>query len=243
MEEFTIKIAGVALRIVAQLSETKEYCRDFFTEEEPRAEIVLSQQDRMRAQRIYSRIDAREGRTDVEYKETLLENTALHLRVLDELIRYGAVMFHGCAVAVNGKAYLFCADSGTGKTTHAELWLKNFPESYVLNGDKPLLIVREGKVFACDTPWRGKEHYGTNEILPLGGICLLERDAENHIDNVTYKESFDELFRHSYRPGDSEDLLSYMKLMQMLVAVPIYRLGCNMEDEAAQISYNAMVKV
>jgi len=242
MEEFNIKIAGVSLHVSAQYNETKEFCKDFFTEEEPSTEIILTQQDINRAHQTYVRIDTRHGRIPREYEETLLEITALRMRVQEELIKYGAVRFHGCVVAVKGKAYMFCANSGTGKTTHVQLWLKNFPESYVLNGDKPILIIREGTVLACGTPWCGKERYGRNEILPLAGICLLERDTTNHIERVSYKENFDALFWHSSHPGDSADLLSYMKLMQMLVPVPIYRLGCNMEDEAALISYNAMVK-
>ena len=96
------------------------------------------------------------------------------------LIDFDVLLFHGSVVAVDGQAFLFTAKSGTGKTTHTRLWLKQIPGCHVLNGDKPLLLFRNDGIYACGTPWQGKENYGTNEILPLKSICLFNRDIKNH---------------------------------------------------------------
>ena len=36
----------------------------------------------------------------------------------------GTVLFHAAAVSLNGKGYMFLGKSGTGKSTHARLWLQ-----------------------------------------------------------------------------------------------------------------------
>ena len=40
-----------------------------------------------------------------------------------ELIKYNGILLHSSCVVVDDKAYAFSADSGTGKSTHTELWL------------------------------------------------------------------------------------------------------------------------
>lgn len=144
---------------------------------------------------------------------------------------------------MDGKAYLFTAPSGTGKTTHTMLWLKQLPQAYVLNGDKPFLKVKpDGKILACGVPWRGKEKYGRNEILPLAAICILERSPDNHIQEITPEEASDTLIRQIHLP---QGPLNRLKTIQMLDRisreVKLYKLGCNMEPEAAQVSIRAMI--
>lgn len=97
-----------------------------------------------------------------------------------ELIKFGGILLHSSCVAVDGYAYAFSADSGTGKSTHTQLWLKHFGKSaHIVNDDKPAIRIIGGKVYACGTPWSGKYDYSTPEIMPLAGICFLERSEDN----------------------------------------------------------------
>jgi len=49
------------------------------------------------------------------------------------------------------------------------------------------------------------------------------------------------LLQQVYRPADGEALKKTLALVESLAAsVSLWRLGCNMEVEAAQIAYNAM---
>ena len=61
----------------------------------------------------------------------------------EKLIKYyNGMMIHSSAVVVDGKAYLFSAPSGTGKSTHTAFWLKKFGDrAYILNDDKPAVRV------------------------------------------------------------------------------------------------------
>lgn len=45
---------------------------------------------------------------------------------------------------IDGKAYMFSAPSGTGKSTHAKLWRDCFGDRVtMINDDKPLIKFRE----------------------------------------------------------------------------------------------------
>jgi hypothetical protein len=79
--------------------------------------------------------------------------------------------------------------------------------------------------------------------VPLKAICILERDETNHIAPITPKEALPMLFQQSYRPADPEKLAKTLPLVDALLQrAELYRLGCNMEPEAAMVSYNGMNK-
>ena len=115
----------------------------------------------------------------------VLEGTAVYRKIAERLPEFDAFVMHGSVIAVDGKAYIFTAKSGVGKTTHTRLWLEKFGDrAHVLNGDKPIIRFIDGKPYACGTPWRGKENYGVNEMLELCGIVFFGRGLENKAYNI-----------------------------------------------------------
>lgn len=175
------------------------------------------------------------------YSEKELENTAIYRKIANEIYKYNAVVFHGSAIAVKNQAYLFTAPSGTGKTTHTMLWLKNIPDSFVVNGDKPIIRFFEDGIKVCGTPWSGKENMSKNVCVPLKAVCILERDAQNSISEIPFKDAFSHLLGSTYRPGNRESVLSIISLIKTLGKdVKFYKLQCNMEDSAAQVSFGGM---
>jgi hypothetical protein len=139
---------------------------------------------------------------------------------------------------------LFTAKSGTGKSTHTRLWREVFgPRAVMVNDDKPFLLVTQQGISACGSPWNGKHRLGANMEVPLKGICILERGAENHITTMDPQDALYMLLQQSNRPGGAKRLGKYLELVDRIAAsVPIYRLRCNMEPEAAMVSYRAMAK-
>ncbi len=92
------------------------------------------------------------------------------------LIKYNGILLHSSCVVVDGVAYAFSADSGTGKSTHTQLWLKRFGKrAHMLNDDKPALRIIDGKPYACGTPWSGKHDYSTPEIVLTFLKSFLQR--------------------------------------------------------------------
>ena len=154
----------------------------------------------------------------------------------------GGFMLHSSAVVVDGRAYLFSAPSGTGKSTHTSLWLKLFGErARILNDDKPAIMLRSGSVTACGTPWSGKSDLNFNAEFPLQGICILGRSPENHIAPIPPEEAVFHLLDQTLRPTDPAGMSALLSCIDEVTAtVSVWRMGCNISPEAAQMSYSVM---
>lgn len=159
-----------------------------------------------------------------------------------ELLRYEGFRFHASAVVVDGKAYLFSANSGTGKSTHTGLWLKQFGDhAYILNDDKPALRRMDGIWYAFGTPWSGKNDISVNTGVPVAGIAMLERSANNEIAPLTGKEAVLEVFPQMNRLRGTQYRIKLLELLDSLIRdIPVWKLKCNMDPEAAIVSYEAM---
>lgn len=160
-----------------------------------------------------------------------------------QLLKFDGMLLHASAVVMDGKAYLFSAPCGTGKSTHTALWCRVFgpDRARILNDDKPALRLEDGCFYAYGTPWSGKTDQNLNLRVPLAGICLLGRGERNEIHPYAGSAAIYDILSQTIRPRDPKlmgDLLGLLdKLMQ---AVPVWKLSCNMEPEAALVSYRAM---
>ncbi len=242
MTEFTVSIAEIPIRIRAIYPQTQVFCRRFLCEKEPLFEVEITQQDFAVEQAFSARTAAHRSEPVKEYPLPYLETLAISRKIANRTPQYGAVLFHGAAVAVDGEVYLFTAKSGTGKTTHIRYWLEQFGDrATVVNGDKPFLKITENGVFACGSPWQGKENYGSNLILPLKAVCLLQRDKTDHIERVSFGQNLAAVLRQTYQPPTAQGMEQTLELIPKLAAqVPLYRLGCTMNPNSALVSYNGM---
>lgn len=237
----TYLIAGHCFSVVSIFRTVQELCRDYRCDDAPEFTIEITREDLAFERKKSDAELAMEGYAPIDFGDDYLETLAVYRKLAVKLLEHDVLLLHGSVVAVGEKAYLFTASSGTGKTTHTRLWLKNIPGAFVLNGDKPLLALTPDGVLACGTPWQGKENLGRNLSLPLQAICILERDAVNHIEKITMHQALPMLMQQSYRPKEAAALMKTMELVGRLgKSVSLYRLGCNMEDEAAFVAYDAM---
>ena len=160
------------------------------------------------------------------------------------LLDHAGMMLHASAVVVDGLAYLFSAPSGTGKSTHTALWLQKFgSRAFLLNDDKPAIRVTSDGLFVYGTPFSGKFDYNVNTRAPLRGIAFVERDTQNSITRKTGKDALYALLNQTIRPGQVEKYTKLLQIVQQITrSVPIYTLRCNMEPDAATLSYETMRK-
>lgn len=243
MNHFTIRLAGLAVSVAAPHPETKDFCADYLCEAAPDFAVEITQADIERERLTAAREAAFEGRPAPDYSDALLETTAVYRQIAERLPAYGAWVFHGSAIAVHGEAYLFTAKSGTGKSTHTRFWRQLLgAQAVMLNDDKPILRVdARGTVWVYGTPWDGKHHLSTNAAAPLCGLAILERGAENEIALIPAAQAWPMLLQQSYRPADPAALRQTMTLLDKLTAaVPLYRLRCNRELDAARLAYETM---
>ena len=241
---FQMILAERVIRVSAIYPETVTFVKDYLTEDEREAEIAvcISEAD-IDFEQMHSDREAEvEGHPKRVWPRPYLETLAVYRKIVEKMPFYETFLFHGSVIAVDGEAYLFTAKSGTGKSTHTRLWREMFGDRCVMiNDDKPLLKVTDEGVRAYGTPWNGKHHLGTNASAPLRAVCILERDVDNHIARVDAGEVFPLLMQQTYRPAEGDALMQTLDLLDHLCKkVPIYRLGCTMEPEAAKVSYEGM---
>lgn len=160
------------------------------------------------------------------------------------MLQYGGFMLHSSAVIMDGKAYLFSAPSGTGKSTHTGLWQKVFGDRVqILNDDKPAIRALDDGVFAYGTPWSGKTDLNINVKAPIAGICFLERSENNWIEKMDVASAISALLNQTIRPFEMHDMdLLLGHIEKVITSVPVYKMGCNISDEAAIMAHNEMSK-
>ncbi|MCY4778525.1 hypothetical protein ORI89_02605 [Sphingobacterium sp. UT-1RO-CII-1] len=102
------------------------------------------------------------------------------------ILRRNSLMLHASVIERNGEAYAFLGKSGTGKSTHSQLWLTHIEGTSLLNDDNPILSVEDnGEVGIYGTPWSGKTHCYVNKRAKLSAIVRLKQAPHN---NMTWKE-------------------------------------------------------
>lgn len=159
-----------------------------------------------------------------------------------ELINFDGILLHSSCIVVDDMAYAFSADSGTGKSTHTQLWLDYFGDrAYMLNDDKPAIRIIGSKVYACGTPFSGKYDYSTPKVVELAGICFLERSTENWIKQADTAKAVFNIFSQTVRKLNRDKMDNLFNVIEEIFAkVPLYELGCNISQDAMLTSYNAM---
>lgn len=173
----------------------------------------------------------------------VIESLAVYRKIMDVMQYRDAIMFHSSALELDGKAYLFTAPSGTGKSTHTRLWRETFGDRVqMINDDKPLLRLQaDGSWKAYGTPYGGKENIQNNISQTIGGIALLERGTENEIERLGAKEAYLCLLIQTYRNDQKpQALLHIMDLVGSLANLPVFRLQCNISQQAVQVAYEAL---
>ncbi len=159
----------------------------------------------------------------------------------EQLSRFNGVLLHSSAVEYEGKAYLFSAPSGTGKSTHTHLWLKYLPDAQIINDDKPAIRFVDGIAYAYGTPWSGKTDESLNKGFPVAGICFLNRGEENKIERVSGIKALKLFMDQTVRPGDKELMMNCVDVInKILTEIPIYEMYCNISENAVRTAYEGM---
>ena len=241
---FRFSLAQTAIDVSCCFPQTKHYCRDYLIADSEPADLqVRITREDIDAERAYLLSKKnKDERLEASTPEAL-EVLVLCRKIAEALPGYGRVLFHGSALAFEGKGVLFTAASGTGKSTHAALWRKVFGQRVrMINDDKPFLSLEADEILMHGSPWMGKHRLGENSFAPVRAICLLNRGDENRIERVTSREALPMLMQQTYQPRSPEMLLKTMMLVDRLSReVPVYRLFCNMDEEAARVAQHGIL--
>jgi len=158
-----------------------------------------------------------------------------------KLLDFDGFLLHASAIALDNWAYLFSAKSGTGKSTHTALWQKYFGEdrAVIINDDKPAIRFDGKQFIVYGTPWSGKSDKNSNIKVPLKSIVFIEQSDKNWVCSMESKDAIKMILDQTVRPKKMEKLDKLFELIEMLLnMIPIYKLGCNISEEAVRLAYD-----
>ncbi len=155
----------------------------------------------------------------------------------------GVLLQHASVIKLHNRSYCFLGKSGTGKSTHSSLWLKNIADTELLNDDNPAIkIEQDGTPCTYGTPWSGKTPCYKNDFAPLGGFVDLEQAPYNKIRKLSVIGAYAALlptfsnlkWEKVVADGVNETIATLIKKVQ------VFHLECLPDAEAAFTSYNAL---
>lgn len=246
-KKINICIAALNVEIICPFCthfyDFREYMQQF---DEPDVSIYISQKDLDQERLLHPEIlnpavSVDNDKVTVTYDYGCLEPFVALRKTADAVLPFDVFLFHGAVVEKDGYAYIFTAPSGTGKSTRIQLWLEKYPDSTVVNGDKPFIKITDDDILACGSPWSGKEGWNTNTMVPLRAIFLLERDDDhqgNLIEEIGIGKAFPFLLQQLHCPKNPDALRKTIQLIQSLHGkVRFYRFRSAPTKEAVQLAY------
>ena len=183
--------------------------------------------------------DYREGRLLItgRYTKLAVDNALMVLYALATAAS-GTVLFHAAVVSHEGKGYMFLGPSGTGKSTHARLWLKYIDGTALVNDDNPVVrLADDGLPVVYGSPWSGKTPCYRNVSYPLGGIVLLSQAPYNKIHRLGGIHAYASLVASiSGKRWDSRVADGLHATENTLAStVPVWHLECLPDEGAAKL--------
>ena len=188
--------------------------------------------------RIYCNLEAE--RADETEKEIYCENLFHVIRHIFLLYaqKNGYYALHSASILYRGQAWLFSGHSGMGKSTHTALWHEYVDTPY-LNGDLNLIGKNETGEGYCiyGIPWCGTSGLCTTETIDLGGIVLLGRDVEDHVEELSPFEQVLRVTQRMISPAWTEQMatgnLEFVE--QMTEKTWITQLFCTKAPSAVEV--------
>lgn len=183
--------------------------------------------------------DYRAGRliTTGRYKKLAIDNALMVMYALATADR-DTVLFHAAVVSHQGKGYMFIAPSGTGKSTHAQLWMRHIADTELVNDDNPVVrIGEEGEAMVYGSPWSGKTPCYRSVGYPLGGIVKLSRAPFNKICRLNGLQGYAALMASISGKRWDKRIADGLHATENRLAgnIPIWHMQCLPDKEAAEV--------
>lgn len=145
-----------------------------------------------------------------------VEYSAILRKIATEFTLLDIITLHASAISCSGRTIVFTGPSGIGKSTRTRVWVEEFPESRVINGDKPFIHVTQNNLCAYGSPWCGKEGWNSNERGDIQAIFLIERADSDvpSVEELDFGRASANLLRLVYLPEDSLHMRKTLRLLE-----------------------------
>lgn len=172
-------------------------------------------------------------------------NNALMLLFAFRTVCLGTLEMHASVIVNGGRAFLWLAKSGTGKSTHSRMWLENIPGSRLLNDDNPIVrVLDDGTVEVYGSPWSGKTPCYRNEHYPAGAFVQIRRSPDNVITRLKVLESYALLYSSSSGFKSDTAMADGLNATfeKIISRTPCYVLDCRPDADAARVCSAELIK-
>ena len=139
------------------------------------------------------------------------------------------------------RGYLFLGHSGTGKSTHARMWLQAFPDAWLLNDDNPILrVMEDGEVRVYGSPWSGKTPCYNSAHARVGGIIKLSQTPHNQIRKLSLPEAYAYILSSASGLKIERQMTDnmYNTIRDIITQVGCYHMECLPNTEAAEVCFS-----
>lgn len=166
---------------------------------------------------------------------------ALPLREI--LLHFSTLLFHASRIAYESVGMIFCAPSGTGKTTQAELW-ERWMGAKILCNDRTLVRKRGEAFLTYGMPLDGSKPVGSAQCCTLGAVILLRQGKENRVQRLmpihAVSKMMEQVVMDWWNPEFHEKTMEF--LFYLAKKVPVYQLICTPDQNAVEVLYKKLQK-
>ena len=169
--------------------------------------------------------------------------TVLMLMFAFATARKNTLLMHASVTMKDGKGYVFLGKSGTGKSTHSQLWINNIEGCSLLNDDNPVLrVMDDGEVRVFGSPWSGKTPCYQNVDVPVGAIVNLRQAKKNAIRRLSMVEAYAAMYVSFSGYRFIKEMADGLHATNEKVVgrVPCFALDCLPNAEAAWLCHKTV---
>lgn len=170
----------------------------------------------------------------------------LRVAFSQSVIMHRGISIHAAAVVNDARGYLFLGKSGTGKSTHARMWMKAIADTHLLNDDNPILrIGNDGRTTVYGSPWSGKTVCYINSQAMVGAIIRLHQAPTNSIATLSDADAFIALLPSCSSIKTDDTLYNALcdTIADIADSTHMATMNCRPDTAAAEMAHEHVVQV
>ncbi len=149
--------------------------------------------------------------------------------------------FHCVTIEYMGRTIIFSAPSGTGKTTHSELWRRHFGAK-IVNGDYAFLKCLPSEIIFEGTIFSGSSEYHEMGSWHVDDIVIIKQSPQNKVERLSGNNAYIKIIENAFVPRweTKKAEIALDMILNIVKNVRIWQLSCTPELESAVILRNTI---
>lgn len=213
---FCIQIAEVLIAIKNRYAFTERLCADYIVDTSPDdcdISIAATPEE-----------IAAENDEKGSFSPAYCESLALYRKICTRMLDFNAFLFHAAIISYAEQGFAFTAKSGTGKSTHIAQWVRALGEHVtVVNGDKPILRWRTGKLPSLQM---GRPAGKAHVLVPLPLCPLVGKESKPPATSRWVSSSRTALHTAARKTGDKTRAFPFAPFALSSAASRTSRTAC-----------------